>query len=132
MLRALLRSWRRSRLLTAQFVITVAIGMGAAVALVSLMLALGYQPLPFRDPGRLVAVWEHVESGTSIMAISGPDAADFEQASHSILFSWRFRHSGILAGGARRCDTDSGLSHRSARLQRPRHSPRFRTSRSPR
>lgn len=84
---ALLRSWRRSRLLTAQFAITIAVGMGAAVALVSLMLALGYQPLPYRDPGRLVAVWEHVESGAAVMAISGPDVADFERASGNIFAS---------------------------------------------
>src|ERR1700730_12350566 len=49
-----LRRWGRSLLLTAQFSATIAIGMGAAAALVSLLLALGYQPLPYRDPGRLV------------------------------------------------------------------------------
>lgn len=81
-----LRSWRRSPLLTGQFSITIAIGMGATTALVSLMLALGYQPLPFRDPGRLVAVWERAESG-QIMAISGPDMADFADATHSIFIS---------------------------------------------
>jgi putative ABC transport system permease protein len=86
MVNALLRSWRRSRLLTAQFVITIAVGMGAAVALVSLMLALGYQPLAYRDPGRLVAVWEYAESG-AISAISGPDVAEFEGASHNIFAS---------------------------------------------
>jgi putative ABC transport system permease protein len=83
---ALLRTWRRNRLLTSQFVITIAVGMGAAVALVSLMLALGYQPLPYRDPGRLVAVWEHSESG-SIRAISGPDAADFALGSQNLFAS---------------------------------------------
>ena len=51
-----LRRWGRSLLLTAQFLATIAIGMGAAAALVSLLRALGYQPLPYRDPGRLVAV----------------------------------------------------------------------------
>lgn len=84
MVGALLRSWRRSPLLTAEFAVTIAIGMGAAAALVSLMLALGYQPLPYRDPGRLVAVWERVESGAQVMAISGPDLADFADAAHSI------------------------------------------------
>ena len=82
MLGAWLRSWRRSPLLTAQFSVTIAIGMGAAAALVSLMLALGYEPLPFRDPGRLVAVWEHAESGAPVLGISGPDLTDFADASH--------------------------------------------------
>jgi putative ABC transport system permease protein len=58
--------------------------MGAAAALVSLLLALGYQPLPFRHPGQLVAVWERVESGAQVMGISGPDLADFVDATHSI------------------------------------------------
>ncbi|MDE3137593.1 MAG: ABC transporter permease, partial [Acidobacteriota bacterium] len=70
--------------MTAQFSITVAIGMGAVTALASLMLALGYQPLPYRDPGRLVAVWERVQSGAHVMAISGPDVADFADATHNV------------------------------------------------
>ena len=87
MLRLWLRTWRRSPLLTAQFSATIAIGMGAATALVSLMLALGYRPLPFRDPGRLVAVWEHADSGAQVLAISGPDLTDFADATHSIFAS---------------------------------------------
>ena len=75
------RSWRRSLLLTAQFSVTIAIGMGAAAALVSLMLALGYQPLPYLDAEPLVAVWEHAESGAQVMAISGPDLAGWQRLS---------------------------------------------------
>jgi putative ABC transport system permease protein len=82
-----LRSWRRSPLLTAQFSLTIAIGMGAASALTSLMLALGYQVQAFRDPARLVAVWERAESGVQVMAVSGPDLADFADATHSIFTS---------------------------------------------
>jgi putative ABC transport system permease protein len=83
MLGTSLRSWRKSPLLTAQFSITIAIGMGAAAALVSLMLALGYEPLPYRDPGRLVAVWERAESGAQFMGLSGPDLMDFADATPS-------------------------------------------------
>lgn len=82
-----LRTWRKSPLLTAQFSITIAIGMGSAAALVSLMFALGYQPLPYRDPGRLVAVWEHAESGAQVMGISGPDLTDFADATHNTFAS---------------------------------------------
>lgn len=77
-----LRKWSRSLLLTAEFSATIFVGIGSASALVSLMLALGYQPLPFHDSGRLVAVWERVEPGGKIAAISGPDIADFTEASH--------------------------------------------------
>jgi putative ABC transport system permease protein len=79
--------WRRSPLLTAQFSLTIAVGMGATSALVSLMLALGYQPLPFRDPGKLVAVWERAESGTQALATSGPDLEDFEDGTRNIFVS---------------------------------------------
>ncbi|MGA7176964.1 MAG: ABC transporter permease [Candidatus Acidiferrales bacterium] len=87
MLGTWLRNWRRGPLLTGQFSLTIAIGMGAASALVSLMLTLAYQPLPFRDPGRLVAVWERAESGSRTLAISGPDLADFADATHSVFTS---------------------------------------------
>ena len=80
------RSWK-SPLLTAQFAITIVFGMGAAAALVSLMLALGYQPLPYRDPGQLVAVWEHTEPVAAVMALAGPDVADFSDATHTIFSS---------------------------------------------
>jgi putative ABC transport system permease protein len=82
-----MRRWWRTPLLTAQFSLTIAVGMGATSALVSLMLALGYQALPFRDPGRIVAVWERPESSTSVLAISGPDLTDFAGATHGIFTS---------------------------------------------
>lgn len=87
MMGAWLRAGRRRPLLTSQFLITIAIGMGAAAAVVSLMLALGYQPLPFRDPAQLVAIWERVEAGVPVMALSGPDLADFREASRGIFTS---------------------------------------------
>ena len=63
--------------------------MGVAAAVMSLMLALGYQPLPFRDPGRLVAVWERAQSGASVMAISGPDLAEMAGATRGIFTELR-------------------------------------------
>ncbi|HEV2490720.1 MAG TPA: FtsX-like permease family protein [Candidatus Acidoferrales bacterium] len=83
-----LRSWRRTPFFTAQFSLTISIGMGAASALTSLMLALGFQPLPFRDPGRLVVMWQRPQSGTNILAVSGPDLADFADATHGIFTSF--------------------------------------------
>jgi putative ABC transport system permease protein len=87
MTRAWLRIWKRSPLLTAQFAITIAVGMGAVAAVVSLMLALGYQPLPFRDPGQLVTVWERLDAGSGFTGISGPDLTDFAQATQNIFTS---------------------------------------------
>ncbi|MGH9518124.1 MAG: ABC transporter permease, partial [Terriglobales bacterium] len=76
MMATIWRSWRRSPLLTTQYVLTIAVGMGAVTAVLSLLLALGYTPLPYRDPGALVAVWAKSKSGV-IQAFSGPDLADY-------------------------------------------------------
>lgn len=78
------RSWRRCLVLTAEFSGTIAVGMGSAAALVSLLLAVGYRPLPYRDSGQLVAVWERVEAGADVAAISGPDLVDFANATHDV------------------------------------------------
>ncbi len=82
-----LRGWRRTPLLTSQFSLTIVVGMGAASAIISLMLALGYQPLPYRDPGQLVAVWERTQSDAHAMAISGPDMIDLADATHGVFVS---------------------------------------------
>ncbi len=79
-----LQRWRRSPLLPLQLIATIIVGMGTAEALVSLMLSLGFQPLPFRDPSSLVQVWESVESGAPVSAISGPDFSDFAEGTHDI------------------------------------------------
>jgi hypothetical protein len=116
MVGAWLRSWRRRPLLTAQFSLTVAAGMGTVTALASLMLALGYQPLPYRDPGRLVAVWERVQSGARVMAISGPDVADFAGSTDNLFSAfggfaipqvWLIDSRG--AAEVRACDIQAGV-----------------------
>ncbi|MGH9476623.1 MAG: ABC transporter permease [Terriglobales bacterium] len=71
-----LRAGRRVRLLAPQFTVTVALGIGSVAAVASLALALGYQKLPFRAPGQLVAVWERGNPGASVEPISGPDMED--------------------------------------------------------
>ncbi len=83
-----IRILRGNLLLKAQFFATIAVGMGAATALVSVLLALGYQPLPYHDPERLIEVWERPESGDQINGLSGPDLADFADATHSIFASF--------------------------------------------
>ena len=74
-------------MLTGQFSVTIAIGMGAIAALVSLMLALGYQSLPLHGSERLVAIWERAELGSPVMAISGPDFSDLAGATHNLFDS---------------------------------------------
>jgi len=108
MIRHWMRTWRRNLLLTTQYSATIAIGMGAAAALVSLLVALGFRPPPYRDPGRLVAIWERAESSDQLLGISGPDLVDLRDATGSIFVSlgafnrsqfWVVDTQGVTAAG---------------------------------
>jgi putative ABC transport system permease protein len=63
---------------TAIAVITLALGIGANTAIFSVVNAELLRPLPFRDPGKLVRVWETNErTGSKSDSISYPDFADW-------------------------------------------------------
>ncbi len=57
-LRHAARSLARSRAFTLTSVAVIALGVGAATAIFSAVDAVILRPLPFRDPGRLVMLWE--------------------------------------------------------------------------
>ena len=50
---------------TAAALVTLALGIGATSAIYSLVRAVMLEPLPYRDPDRIVAVWETNRGGTS-------------------------------------------------------------------
>lgn len=57
-LRFATRSLRRQPAFTVVAVAALALGIGASIAIFTVFHAVLLRPLPFRDPGRLVAVWE--------------------------------------------------------------------------
>ena len=57
------RSLARQPIFSLAAVLTLALGMGANTAIFSVFNAVILRPLPFRDPGRLVLVWQKKPDG---------------------------------------------------------------------
>ena len=69
---------------TAIAVITLALGIGANSAIFSVVNAVLLRPLPFKDPDRLMVVWERREnSGRANLPLSGHEYAAFKERTTS-------------------------------------------------
>jgi predicted permease len=80
-----LRSFARTPASTAIIILTLALGIGASTAIFSIIDAVLLRPLPYKDPGRLVAVWdrESHERGTSKLFTPYRDFTEFQRGSQS-------------------------------------------------
>jgi predicted permease len=76
---------------TALAVITLALGIGANTAIFSVINSVVLRPLPFHEPGRLVALWQ-TESAPGNFPLTGPDYLDWQAQNHTLeatsLYSW--------------------------------------------
>jgi hypothetical protein len=65
-------------------IVVMALGIGANVALFTVVRSVLLKPLPFRDPGRLVSLYEHSNDDTfAFNAVSGGMFAEWQKQNHS-------------------------------------------------
>jgi predicted permease len=103
-LRFAARLFRKKPGITAIAALTLALGIGAASSVFSIVDAVLLRPLPYKDPQRLVAIWGYALHQRGMEKIFLP-YTDFEEWSRSArsfasvtLATWAFSPSGILTG----------------------------------
>ena len=79
-------------------ILVMALGIGATASLFTIVNAVLLKPLPFRDPGRLVMIYEHFRAaaansdGFNYNAVSAADFNEWRQQTHSFqdMAAWRY------------------------------------------
>ncbi len=79
-----LRLLRRSPGFTAAALLTLALGIGATSAVFSVVRTVMLEPLPYRDPDRLLAVWETNRGGTSRNVIAPANFVAWRERTHTL------------------------------------------------
>jgi len=74
-----LRTLSRAPGFTAIAIVTLALGIGANTAIFSLVHAVILKPLPFRDPSRLVAVWDTFLPQFPTVGLSPRELGEWQQ-----------------------------------------------------
>ncbi|MFC1662235.1 ABC transporter permease, partial [Gemmatimonadota bacterium] len=83
-LRFALRQLIRHPGVSALLVLTVAVAIGANVAIFSVLEGIVLRPLPYAEADRLLAVWETPESGRWYQPFTAPDYFDVREESHTL------------------------------------------------
>ncbi len=94
-LRFAARTLRKSPGFAIAAICTLALGIGANTAIFSVINGVILRPLPYRDPGRLVAVEEQLHHSGENFAFSYPDFLDVQRASTSFQSIAAYRNSGL-------------------------------------
>jgi len=80
-----LRTLARAPGFTLIAVLVMALGIGANVTIFAVVRAVLLNPLPFRDPGQLVAVYEHSnKNSTSYLPVAGASFLDWQRAAKGV------------------------------------------------
>ena len=78
------RLFRKSPVVTAATLLTLALGVGANVAVFSVVNAYVLRPLPVRDANRLVVIATHDRSSRTLRGASLPDVQDYRTATSGV------------------------------------------------
>lgn len=89
-----LRQLRKSPGFTTVAVVTLALGIGANTAIFSVLEGVVIAPLPYLQPGRLVAVWENNPRFPRVWN-SYPNFLDWQRSAHSFQQIASFREQGV-------------------------------------
>src|SRR5580692_9011515 len=104
-----LRMLAKSPGFTAIAALTLALGIGANSAIFSVIDAVLLRPLPFPNPGELVAVWSKVSSGER-ESDSYPDYADFRDQGQTLDSLAAFAEAGSILGNGTESHELHGLA----------------------
>lgn len=78
------RALRRARGFTAAALVTLALGIGATSAMFSVIRTVMLEPLPYRDPDGIVAVWETNRGGTSRNVIAPANYVEWRERTRTL------------------------------------------------
>ena len=81
-MRSAVRSLRQRPAFALAAILTIALGVGANTALFGVIYTVLIQPLPFRDPAKLVSIWE-THPALPQLQVSAPDFRDWRAQTHS-------------------------------------------------
>jgi putative ABC transport system permease protein len=93
MIQHAIRSLLKSPGFTLASIVALALGIGANTAIFSLVNAVLLRPLPYKDPARLVMLWQQPPSG-GMNDLSAADFQDWRDRNHS------FEHMAAITGAA--------------------------------
>src|SRR5271167_1770912 len=81
-MRSVVRSLLRTPIYSIAAILTVAVAIGANTALFGIIYAVLIQPLPFRDPSKLVRIWE-THPALPQLQVTAPDFRDWRAQTRS-------------------------------------------------
>jgi predicted permease len=88
------RTLLRSPSFSATAILVMALGIGASTSLFTIVRSVLLKPLPFRDPGKLVIVYEHYRSETKYPynVVAAADFHDWREKTHGFqdMAAWRW------------------------------------------